>query len=122
MIIRAHQSIKKGIQSLFKEQIVTVFSASNYCGEEFNQCGVLMLKESGNLRKQFFDYFEYLRRSKVHFNDNVLSNNLMSTILPNYRRILEKKGNCSSQVISPNQKTRKHLIPQDFIHFLIFKN
>jgi protein phosphatase len=122
MIIRAHQCIKNGIQYLFNSQIATVFSASNYCGKDFNQSGVLILHKDGKFQKLLFDCFEYLTRNMVMFDDNVLPDSLTTAILPSYRHLSEQKNNFSSQDNDQILMTRKHLKKQKFRHFLMFKH
>lgn len=41
LICRAHQVVEEGYEFFAKRQLVTVFSAPNYCGE-FNNSGALM--------------------------------------------------------------------------------
>ena len=41
LVCRAHQVVEDGYEFFAKKQLVTVFSAPNYCGE-FNNCGAMM--------------------------------------------------------------------------------
>nr|XP_035111746.2 serine/threonine-protein phosphatase PP1-gamma catalytic subunit-like [Callithrix jacchus] len=41
LICRAHQVVEEGYEFFAKRQLVTLFSASNYCGE-FDKAGVMM--------------------------------------------------------------------------------
>ncbi|KAH7828043.1 putative Serine/threonine-protein phosphatase [Monocercomonoides exilis] len=41
VLIRAHQVVSDGYEFLGKKQVVTLFSAPNYCGE-FDNCGAMM--------------------------------------------------------------------------------
>jgi len=41
LICRAHQVVEEGYQFFGKKQLVTIFSAPNYCGE-FNNAGAIM--------------------------------------------------------------------------------
>lgn len=42
-LIRGHQCVKNGCEASLNYKVITVFSASNYCGVENNQSGVLLL-------------------------------------------------------------------------------
>lgn len=41
VLVRAHQVVSDGYEFLGKKQVVTIFSAPNYCGE-FDNCGAMM--------------------------------------------------------------------------------
>jgi serine/threonine-protein phosphatase PP1 catalytic subunit len=41
LICRAHQVVEDGYEFFAKKQLVTIFSAPNYCGE-FNNSGAMM--------------------------------------------------------------------------------
>ena len=51
LIVRAHQVMDQGYQFFAGRSLVTVFSASNYCGE-FTNCGAVMTMDT-NLRCSF---------------------------------------------------------------------
>jgi protein phosphatase len=121
MIIRARESAQNGIQFMFSKHLVTVFSASNYCGNKFNWGGVLRLQENGEIQTQQFEPLIYLRRSNVTFTNNILSDHLLSKILPNCHDITSKKNNFPSQIISQNHNARHHFPNQSFAHHLISK-
>jgi len=46
LIIRAHQVIPDGYEFFASKQLITLFSAPNYCGEFDNSCAVLNIDES----------------------------------------------------------------------------
>ena len=50
LICRAHQVVEDGYEFFAKRQLVTVFSAPNYCGE-FENAGALMSVDEGLLPK-----------------------------------------------------------------------
>jgi len=46
LIIRAHQVVDDGYEFFAKRQLITIFSAPNYCGEFDNSAGVMIIDES----------------------------------------------------------------------------
>ena len=50
-IVRAHECVMEGVKSWFDGRVVTVFSASNYCGQANNLAGVLRVEDGVILRK-----------------------------------------------------------------------
>eukprot|EP00758_Cryptobia_borreli_P000445 Tbor_TRINITY_DN1103_c0_g1::TRINITY_DN1103_c0_g1_i1::g.15557::m.15557/K06269/PPP1C; serine/threonine-protein phosphatase PP1 catalytic subunit len=54
LIIRAHQVMNKGYEFFADRRLVTVFSASNYCGEFENSGAMLMMDEDLKCRFQVF--------------------------------------------------------------------
>ena len=45
LICRAHQVVEDGYEFFARRQLVTIFSAPNYCGEFDNAAGMLMVNE-----------------------------------------------------------------------------
>ena len=66
-LIRAHECINEGYAELFNGSLVTVFSASSYCGSSHNKSGILILKEQDVIEPKVFEPLEYLKRSNVKF-------------------------------------------------------
>ena len=46
LIIRAHQVVDDGYEFFAQRQLITIFSAPNYCGEFDNSAGIMIFDES----------------------------------------------------------------------------
>ena len=46
LIIRAHQVVDDGYEFFAQRQLITIFSAQNYCGEFDNSAGIMIIDES----------------------------------------------------------------------------
>jgi serine/threonine-protein phosphatase PP1 catalytic subunit len=46
LIIRAHQVVDDGYEFFASRQLITIFSAPNYCGEFDNSAGILIVDEA----------------------------------------------------------------------------
>ena len=68
-IVRGHQMMKNGIERLFNGKVITVFSASNYCGYNSNKSGVLEVSFTGKSRDVIFNQGRYVSRKAVFFYD-----------------------------------------------------
>ena len=66
-IIRGHECVADGYLSQFNGSIITVFSASNYCGVSNNKSCVLGISEKGELDPHVFEPLPYLTRHSATF-------------------------------------------------------
>lgn len=67
IIIRAHECVSDGYQSLFDGKLITVFGASNYCGLVGNKAAVLEVTSATKIKPRFFNPLPYLHRAQVTF-------------------------------------------------------
>jgi protein phosphatase len=81
-IIRGHQCVKNGIETMFENKLITVFSASNYCGKNPNRSGILLIHENGEIEKRTFPHFEYYRREMAHFDFGPKKDYLVPSLIP----------------------------------------
>jgi len=68
-LIRGHECVIDGHKELFDGRLITIFSASNYCGVSRNSASVLMVNEEGNFTTISMLPLQYLQRSAVQFVD-----------------------------------------------------
>jgi protein phosphatase len=55
LMIRAHECVANGYEELFDGKLITVFTASNYCGVTGNQGAVLEVADASHIKKWQFD-------------------------------------------------------------------
>lgn len=55
MIVRAHECVAEGVKRLFHGDLVTVFTASNYCGIETNDAGLLLIEDASHITHSTFN-------------------------------------------------------------------
>ena len=67
MIIRGHECVNEGVEFRFDKKLVTVFSASNYCGLVGNKSAVLEILSTDNINPKQFPPLPYLRRTDAFF-------------------------------------------------------
>lgn len=70
LIIRGHECVKNGCTYSLDDKVLTVFSASNYCGLVGNESGIVIIKRTGELEMKRFPSLEYLKRADVFFQFN----------------------------------------------------
>lgn len=66
MIIRGHECVKEGAEFWFDNKLVTIFSASNYCGYEKNKSAILEISSS-NYQVHSYPPLPMISRSSVLF-------------------------------------------------------
>jgi protein phosphatase len=64
-LVRGHQSISKGCESTCNFKVITVFSASNYCGGDMNKAGVLKLLPGDTYETVIYEAFQFMKRYQV---------------------------------------------------------
>jgi protein phosphatase len=82
LVIRGHECVEEGIQEHFGGKLVTVFSASNYCGSAGNSAAVLIVGRQGELKPLKFPPIRRFRRSEAVFPDAPKSEKRTKPIKP----------------------------------------
>ena len=87
LLIRGHECVHNGTEYQLNKKMITVFSASNYCGISDNNAGTLTIYPDGHKEFSFFPPLKYLNRSQVSFyspeliNLNKKKNSLNNSLL-----------------------------------------
>jgi protein phosphatase len=68
-IIRAHECVHDGFEGNFSNTVMTVFSASNYCGLVGNQSAVLEIVSATTIKPRQFAPLPWLLRKDVTFSE-----------------------------------------------------
>lgn len=63
-IIRGHEPVNEGVAYALDNQVITVFSASNYCNFKGNKSGVLVVREDGSEEAVLFPALGVITRMK----------------------------------------------------------
>ena len=66
-VIRGHECVQGGVEVQLEKQMITVFGASNYCGQSPNKSGVLLVHPSGTKEACFFPPLTYVKRFTAIF-------------------------------------------------------
>jgi len=66
-IIRGHECVAGGLETHFNGSVITVFTASNYCGIVNNKSAVLIIKDSKTHEVKRFPPLQYLLRENAIF-------------------------------------------------------
>ena len=62
LIIRAHQVVDDGYEFFAQRQLITIFSAPNYCGEFDNSAGIMIIDESLTCSLKVLRHVENLKK------------------------------------------------------------
>jgi len=101
LLIRGHECVKNGFQAKFSNRILTVFSASNYCGQSENNGAVLLIEKGGKIKTKTFPFTEYLRRKDAKFfkiESKEPLNWIFNTMTPNFPSFDMNLSNISKSI------------------------
>lgn len=65
ILVRGHQCVMNGYECHLGFKVITVFSASNYCGDSGNKSAVMLIKEGETYSHQNFEPLRYIHRYEV---------------------------------------------------------
>jgi protein phosphatase len=69
LMVRGHECVADGVQIAFDSRLITVFSASNYCGLERNKAGVLVVSDAEHWEAVTFAPLRLFGRGEAEFFD-----------------------------------------------------
>jgi hypothetical protein len=67
VVIRGHEPIACGVKESFNQTVLTVFSASNFCGVSTTESGVIQILYGPNWEKYRLPPLPMIRRKDVQF-------------------------------------------------------
>lgn len=107
IMIRGHQCVMDGIQYMFSGQLITVFSASNYCGNTGNKAGIYIIKGQDRIVKTYSPMPLLIREDALF----IFSSNEISFQVPQLSSLpgCEKKvsGSLSGRPIRSSQSSER---------------
>jgi protein phosphatase len=110
LLVRGHQFVSHGIETMFENKLMTIFSASNYCGRSHNPSGVLIVSEFGQVGKRVFPPLFYLKRDSEKLGFGYSNNSLITTMVNQPKSIINPKNRSSSvKIATPNLKNRSSI-------------
>ena len=104
VVVRGHECVSGGVQWMFDKHLVTVFSASNYCGIAGNQAGVLEVEPGLKFHDRQFPPLDYLLRNHVMFKKKP---NDKDEKIPRKALGLSTKAASAKDVQIPNSKLKE---------------
>ena len=64
-VVRGHECVKEGVKPMFDGKLITVFSASEYCGFIDNKAGVLTVDDFSNFQTYTFSVKELIESGEL---------------------------------------------------------
>lgn len=107
MIIRGHECVEEGCESHFDNKLITVFSASNYCGVVNNKAAVLEVQNATTYKVRTFPPLPWLLRGQVSFKGGKARADPLASLRP--RKIRESESSSNVPALNPTQKKARRL-------------
>ena len=67
LVIRGHECVSDGYQEMFDRKLITVFSASNYCGTSGNKSAIIFISNKGEAMPRSMLPIGYIKRNNTNF-------------------------------------------------------
>lgn len=118
MIIRGHEVVDEGFELIFDGALLTVFSASNYCGARGNRGAVALVRSAKDVETISMDPLGYLKRSvaRVSAPMEIPDKMLMNLPIP---AILKVKSLVVGPFIDPSSRTSVRLNVSDKLRSIV---
>ena len=102
MIIRGHECVDEGCESHFDNKLMTVFSASNYCGVVNNKAGVLEITNATTYKARTFPPLPWLLRGEVIFTGGKVRQDPLAALRA--RKVRESESSSNMPTLKPGVK------------------
>jgi len=77
IVIRGHQCVDEGYSHMFNNRLITLFSASNYCGKSHNKAAVISIKDNSLSFITFGPLQHPLRSSAIFYSPSFSTNSIL---------------------------------------------
>ena len=75
MLVRGHECVQNGYEKCFDDQLLTIFSASNYCGCTGNKSSVVMFRNADSCEPVVMEPIKYIKRSSTTYSEPIETTN-----------------------------------------------
>jgi protein phosphatase len=104
VLVRAHECVPEGAKELWGGRVITVFSASNYCGLMGNEGAVLEVSAPGKRNVRVFPPMQWLLRSSVQFQSSekmTRESSMLVRRMPLSAKVAQRGGSGDLPMIEP---------------------
>ena len=108
LMIRGHECIQKGFENRLDNLLMTVFSASNYCGSSMNSSAVIAVFGSSEIEPIQMQPLKYLKRKNakfVEYSPDCFSIKQVESILiplPRSKKVKSRTTRAPSRILDPS--------------------
>ncbi|OHS95759.1 Serine/threonine-protein phosphatase 4 catalytic subunit 1 [Tritrichomonas foetus] len=114
LLIRAHQPVQEGFKYSLNNKVITIFSASNYCGMSNNESSVLLLNEGKEEEPFKFEPLPFIQHKDVKYilteeRDIEVSNTTLRKKKCRACKSIKRKRKCQAETLRSSQPFPKVL-------------